>query len=117
MAAIQGSARVMTGYLTTHILDTANGVPAAGVRIELFRRNERLAEMTTNGDGRTDAPVIAKGQLQRGAYELRFHIGDYFGAARFLDVVPVAFQIEDTNAHYHVPLLVSPFGYSTYRGS
>jgi 5-hydroxyisourate hydrolase len=117
MASLRGTARVMTGYLTTHILDTAKGMPAAGVRIELFQGGVRLDEMTTNEDGRTDAPIIGKGLVQRGAYELRFHIGDYFGSKRFLDVVPVVFHIEDASAHYHVPLLVSPFGYSTYRGS
>jgi 5-hydroxyisourate hydrolase len=107
----------MSGYLTTHILDTAKGCPAAGVQIEIFRAGTRLGVMVTNADGRTDAPIVAKGQLQRGGYELRFHIGDYFSSKRFLDVVPVSFQVEDADAHYHVPLLVSPFGYSTYRGS
>jgi 5-hydroxyisourate hydrolase len=107
----------MTGFLTTHILDTSKGCPAAGVRIELYRGGGKLAEMVTNSDGRTDAPIVGKGALQSGAYELRFHIGDYLSSKRFLDVVPIAFIVEDATAHYHVPLLVSPFGYSTYRGS
>ncbi len=116
------------GFLTTHILDTASGLPAAGVRITLFRLaedggREALAEMTTNEDGRTDSPILPAGAFQRGRYELIFHAGDYlrgkFGAAAgdFLDQVPVRFGIEDAGAHYHVPLLLSPYGYSTYRGS
>jgi len=116
------------GFLTTHILDTASGVPAAGVRISLYRlaadgRREALAEMTTNEDGRTDSPILPAGAFQVGSYELVFHAGDYlrgkFGPAAgdFLDQVPVRFGIADEQAHYHVPLLLSPYGYSTYRGS
>ena len=116
------------GFLTTHILDTASGVPAAGVRISLYRLTadggrEALAEMTTNEDGRTDSPILPAGAFQVGSYELVFHAGDYlrgkFGTAAgdFLDQVPVRFGIADEQAHYHVPLLLSPYGYSTYRGS
>ncbi|MCW2306373.1 hydroxyisourate hydrolase [Rhodobium gokarnense] len=115
------------GYLTTHILDTANGVPAAGVGIVLYRlegeTRTELARTTTNDDGRTDAALIPPGALQCGTYELEFAIGAYFAGKGvdlkqpFLDVVPIRFGIEDEAAHYHVPLLASPFGYSTYRGS
>lgn len=118
----------MSGYLTTHVLDTARGQPAAGLAIALDRiageARERLAEAVTNGDGRTDAPLIPKGALKPGLYELRFAVGDWLdrtvGPAdgpRFLDTVPIRFGVDDPTAHYHVPLLVSPFGYSTYRGS
>lgn len=116
------------GYLTTHILDTASGVPAAGLRIELFSvdadgARQLLAERVTNSDGRTDSPILPDSDFAAGQYELVFHAGDYlerkFGAAGsgFLDQVPVRFGITDESAHYHVPLLLSPFGYSTYRGS
>lgn len=116
------------GYLTTHVLDTARGVPAAGLKISLYDLNAAapvlLAEMVTNGDGRTDGPILPKGQLHIGRYELVFEAGDYLRAngiagtePLFLDTVPIRFGIEDESAHYHVPLLLSPFGYSTYRGS
>jgi len=115
------------GFLTTHVLDTARGVPAQGVRIELFRLEGgrlRLAEALTNADGRTDAPVLAQADFAVGQYELLFHAGDYLratgqaGAAPlFLDEVPIRFGMNDAAAHYHVPLLLSPYGYSTYRGS
>jgi 5-hydroxyisourate hydrolase len=120
----------MTGRLTTHILDTAQGKPAAGVAIELWRvsssgeRGDLLATALTNADGRTDAPLLAGDALQAGSYELVFAIGDYFAGQPvalaeppFLDRVPVRFGIADTDAHYHVPLLASPWAYSTYRGS
>ena len=116
------------GYLTTHVLDTARGCPAAGLRIELFRltgdTRVRLAEAVTNHDGRTDSPILPKGAFSKGIYELVFHAGAYLDATgtppespRFLDEVPIRFGISDDAAHYHVPLLLSPFGYSTYRGS
>ncbi len=117
------------GYLTTHVLDTARGCPAAGLRIELFRLlpgagAARLAEAVTNADGRTDAPILAAAEFRPGRYELLFHAGPYLDAAgvppeapRFLDEVPIRFGISDAAAHYHVPLLLSPYGYSTYRGS
>ena len=108
----------MSGYLTTHVLDTARGKPAAGLRIELFRLPERrkLAEKVTNADGRTDGPILPAAEFATGAYELVFHAGDYLEDARFLGQVPVRFVIDEA-AHYHVPLLLSPYGYSTYRGS
>lgn len=117
------------GRLTTHVLDTANGVPAAGMRLELFDgEGRRLAEQVTDEDGRCAAPLLEGLQMRAGTYELRFHVGAYFrarGAIRdailpeppFLDIVPVRFGLADIGAHYHVPLLVSPFAYSTYRGS
>ncbi|MGE3642979.1 MAG: hydroxyisourate hydrolase [Beijerinckiaceae bacterium] len=115
------------GFLTTHVLDTAQGVPAAGVEIELYHidggNRARIASARTNADGRTDAPLLPRGKMTPGVYELVFHIGDYFsaqsitGAGRFLDVIPIRFCIDDAAAHYHVPLLASPFSYSTYRGS
>jgi 5-hydroxyisourate hydrolase len=108
----------MSGRLTTHVLDTANGRPAAGIPIELARldgeRRELLRSVTTNSDGRTDEPLLE--ELRAGTYELVFAVGDHFGEG-FLDRVPVRFTIADADAHYHVPLLVSPWSYSTYRGS
>jgi hydroxyisourate hydrolase len=102
--------------LTTHVLDTARGRPAAGVRIELFRLDPRtlLKAVVTNDDGRTDEPLLA--QLEAGSYELTFAVGAYFGEGLF-DEVPIRFRVDDAGAHYHVPLLVSPWSYSTYRGS
>jgi 5-hydroxyisourate hydrolase len=115
------------GFLTTHILDTARGCPAQGVSIELYRlegdRRQLLTTMVTNHDGRTDQPIIAKGNLSIGVYELVFMIGSYFkGTAPdsqypFVDTVPIRFGIDDATSHYHVPLLASPFSFSTYRGS
>ncbi len=104
--------------LTTHVLDVARGRPAAGVAIELARGDRVLATAVTNADGRTDAPLLER--LETGTYELRFAVGDYFAAGGeppFLDVVPVRFGVSDPEAHHHVPLLVAPGGYSTYRGS
>jgi 5-hydroxyisourate hydrolase len=99
--------------LTTHVLDTARGVPAAGVPIELRRGDEVAAAVTTDADGR--ARLLD--ETPAGEYELVFDVGDYFGERAFLDRVPVRFRIADADAHYHVPLLVSPWSYSTYRGS
>ncbi|MGY2894034.1 hydroxyisourate hydrolase [Deinococcus sp. UYEF24] len=118
----------MSGGLTTHVLDTAQGRPAAGLNIELFRLEDTqrtlLKSVTTNADGRTDAPLIARGELQAGVYELMFDVAAYFTASAlplsqpaFLTQIPVRFGVADTNLHYHVPLLVSPWAYSTYRGS
>jgi 5-hydroxyisourate hydrolase len=104
--------------LTTHVLDVARGRPAAGVAIELARGGEVLATAVTNADGRTDEPLAET--LEAGVYELRFAVGAYFAeqaAPPFLDVVPVRFGVSDPAAHHHVPLLVAPGGYSTYRGS
>ncbi|MFN3937610.1 MAG: hydroxyisourate hydrolase [Gemmobacter sp.] len=118
----------MPGYLTTHVLDTARGCPAAGLRIVLHRlaggERQRIAEAVTNADGRTDRPILPGEGFATGIYELVFFAGDYLrhsgqaGAEPlFLDEVPIRFGISDPAAHYHVPLLLSPFGYSTYRGS
>lgn len=117
----------MTGYLTTHVLDTARGCPAEGLRIDLFRidGSERvhLRTLATNADGRTDTPILPQDAFRIGTYELLFHVGPYLDATgtapespRFLDVVPLRFGMSEAS-HYHVPLLVSPFGYATYRGS
>ncbi len=113
--------------LTTHVLDTARGRPAQGIRVELFRVEGggrwRVAQSVTNADGRTDAPLIERGSLEPATYELTFHIAPYFegfeGAppVPFLDLVTLRFTVSDTSGHYHVPLLVSPWSYSTYRGS
>lgn len=116
------------GYLTTHVLDTARGCPAAGLKIVLYKvtgnAHRKIAEMVTNADGRTDAPILPKADFAAGQYELVFFTGDYLDATgappespRFLDQIPIRFGISDEAAHYHVPLLLSPFGYSTYRGS
>ncbi len=115
------------GFLTTHVLDTAHGRPAAGVRIDLYRIDDgrhHLRSATTNNDGRCDEPLLAGNEFRAGDYELIFHVGDYFTALgerlpepKFLDQVVIRFGIADESRHYHVPLLVSPFGYSTYRGS
>ena len=99
--------------LTTHVLDTARGVPAAGVAIELRRGDETVAAVATDDNGR--ARLLDA--LEAGEYELTFAVGDYFGERPFLDRVPVRFTVADPDAHYHVPLLVSPWSYSTYRGS
>ncbi len=120
--------QMSTGYLTTHVLDAARGCPAAGLRIDLVRIEGEtripLGSFTTNSDGRTDGPVLPKGEMAPGVYELVFHAGDYLDAAgipgespRFLDRIPIRFGIADPEAHYHVPLLLSPFSFSTYRGS
>jgi 5-hydroxyisourate hydrolase len=100
--------------LTTHVLDLAAGRPAAGVAITLLRDGAEVARAVTNADGRTGAPLLET--LEAGEYELRFAVGDYFGPG-FLDVVPVQFTVVDPSEHHHVPLLVAPGGYSTYRGS
>lgn len=116
------------GRITTHALDTVAGKPAATLRIDLYRYADGvvtpIASMTTNDDGRTDGPILQGDDFTPGTYELVFHIGAYLEArgtgARgqlFLDAVPVRFTIADAGQHYHVPLLFSPFSYSTYRGS
>ena len=105
--------------LTTHVLDTMRGIPAAGMKIELWSRDPAhlIKTITTNPDGRADEPLLAASEMRAGDYELVFYVGDYFGEKRFLDRVPVRFMISDAGAKYHVPLLVSPWAYSTYRGS
>ncbi len=117
------------GRLTTHVLDTARGQPAAGVRVELYgvdpdQSTRLLATGVTNADGRVPAPLLEGEAFVAGSYQLIFLIGSYFSTQSvaladppFLDVVPIRFQIADESAHYHVPLLVSPWAYSTYRGS
>lgn len=116
------------GYLTTHVLDTARGMPAEGVEIALFRFGgsgpEKISEAVTNADGRTSVPILEDRQFGTGVYELVFFVGAYLrrtGQAgrtpMFLDAVPVRFGVNDAESHYHVPLLLSPYGYSTYRGS
>ncbi|HCI78477.1 MAG TPA: hydroxyisourate hydrolase [Ktedonobacter sp.] len=118
------------GRLTTHVLDTAQGCPAPRVPIELWRCNQEgeqdilLKTVYTNSDGRTDEPLLADVELVAGIYQLVFSVGHYFAAETgtsstcpFLDRIPVRFGIENPKAHYHVPLLVSPWAYSTYRGS
>jgi 5-hydroxyisourate hydrolase len=120
----------MTGQLTTHVLDTAHGCPAAGMTVELWSVDGRsgqkilLKTTTTNQDGRTDAPLLADGELKVGIYELVFGVSAYFTQKSaissdlpFLNQVPIQFGIADATAHYHVPLLTSPWAYSTYRGS
>jgi hydroxyisourate hydrolase len=115
--------------LTTHVLDLTRGGPAPGVRIELYELGKEgarrlVTSTTTNADGRTDRPLIGGTDARVGEFELLFHAGDYFRAEGakladppFLDVVPIRFAVADPAAHYHVPLLVSPWSYSTYRGS
>jgi 5-hydroxyisourate hydrolase len=116
------------GRLSTHVLDTALGKPAAGVRIMLYRvsgnSHKKLKEVVTNSDGRTDAPLLAGAELKEGQYELVFCAGEYLQASGqagegtpFLDEIPIRFGVADSAGHYHVPLLISPFAYSTYRGS
>jgi 5-hydroxyisourate hydrolase len=110
--------------LTTHILDTVHGRPAAGVSLRLLRDGEAVASAITNMDGRVDRPLLDGESLTAGRYRLEFDIGEYFrdmGVSlpdpAFLDVVVIDFGVADATSHYHVPLLVSPYGYSTYRGS
>ena len=115
------------GRLTTHVLDTAAGKPAAGLRVELFRLGtlpERVKVATTNADGRCDGALLEGDALTAGVYELRFHAGDYLRRTvaampdpAFFDVIPIRFGIARPGDHTHVPLLLSPYGYATYRGS
>lgn len=118
----------MSGYLTTHVLDTARGIPAANLHIVLYEIDGAMktvvAAKHTNSDGRTDGAILPAEGFKPGFYELVFHAGDYLretGQAGdeplFLDEIPIRFGINDATSHYHVPLLLSPFGYSTYRGS
>jgi 5-hydroxyisourate hydrolase len=112
----------MSGRLSTHVLDIADGRPAAGLRIQLWRiepeNRQLLKEIVTNQDGRTDTPLLAGDDLRPGVYELVFQVGPYFrNEAGFLGDVPVRFRILNPAENYHVPLLVSPWSYTTYRGS
>ena len=117
----------MAGYLTTHVLDTARGCPAENLKIELYKidgeARTHIRTLVTNDDGRTDSHILPEAEFEIGTYELVFHAGAYLdatGAApeepRFLDIIPLRFGMSEA-AHYHVPLLLSPFSYSTYRGS
>ncbi len=127
MAQNYGKKMTNKGYLTTHILDMARGVPASLVKIELYsieRERKLLASAITNEDGRCNKPLLEGNNFKAGAYELLFYAGKYFREknieqknGQFLEIIPVHFIIVDENAHYHVPLLLSPYGYSTYRGS
>jgi 5-hydroxyisourate hydrolase len=121
-------AKSATGKMTTHVLDIMHGHPAAGMTIELWRLNgearEHLLTVQTNSDGRVSTPLRADDALIAGEYELLFHVRAYFetrqpdsGASPFLNIVPIRFTVFDASQHYHVPLLVSPWAYSTYRGS
>jgi len=116
------------GHITTHVLDTAQGCPASGIKVELFRltgdTRKILASIVTNDDGRCEAPLVQGAEMSAGYYELVFHAGDYLRLTcadtpevLFLDQIPIRFGISNADQHYHVPLLLSPFGYSTYRGS
>jgi 5-hydroxyisourate hydrolase len=116
------------GYLTTHVLDTSQGCPGVAIRVQLFRHSGAsrvlISEMVTNTDGRTDSAILPEDEFSVGKYELVFAVGDYFRASgvelaapAFLDDVSIQFGIADEGSHYHVPLLVSPYSYSTYRGS
>lgn len=110
----------MSGRLTTHVLDMATGRPARGLRLHLFRMPEReaLGSFVTNADGRCDAPLLDGAAFTAGEYELVFDVAAWRDAAPgFYDTVPIRFRVTDAAAHHHVPLLLSPFGYSTYRGS
>lgn len=115
------------GSLSTHVLDTATGKPAEGMKIELIRitgdTRDTIGCFTTNSDGRVDAPLLSGDAFQHGQYELLFYAGDYLDQTaavtpdpKFLDLIPLRFGISD-DSHYHVPLLLSPFSYATYRGS
>jgi 5-hydroxyisourate hydrolase len=118
----------MPGKLTTHVLDTSHGRPAAGMTVELYRFEREgwsmVKTVQTNADGRTDEPMLDGAQMITGVYEIVFRVGDFFAKQggdtvrpRFLDAVPIRFGISDPNANYHVPLLTSRYSYSTYRGS
>jgi 2-oxo-4-hydroxy-4-carboxy-5-ureidoimidazoline decarboxylase len=122
------SSQVMPAKLSTHVLDTTHGCPAAGMKLELWSLADEartlVTSTVTNADGRTDEPLLSATEMKPGSFEIMFFVGDYFAAkspapagSRFLDRVPVRFQITDAGASYHVPLLCSPWSYSTYRGS
>lgn len=114
----------MSGYLTTHVLDTAKGLPAAGMKIDLHKITDagpvHITTLVTNSDGRTDSQILPTADFETGIYELTFHAGPYLIASgnpdTFLNIIPIRFGMTEA-AHYHVPLLLSPFSYSTYRGS
>jgi 5-hydroxyisourate hydrolase len=114
------------GQLTTHVLDTVHGCPGAGVKVVLYREEERapLRTIVTDGNGRCSEPLLDDAAMSVGCYRLSFEVGAYFRAKglvlptpAFLETIQISFGIADRHVHYHVPLLVSPYGYSTYRGS
>jgi 2-oxo-4-hydroxy-4-carboxy-5-ureidoimidazoline decarboxylase len=127
VAAVDGPGKPRTqGHLSTHVLDNVRGGPAAGIKVALYEvgasARALIVAAITNADGRTDAPLLGGGPLRIGTYELQFTVGDYFSGPiaadpAFLDVVPIRFAIAEPEGHYHVPLLVTPWSYSTYRGS
>ncbi len=118
----------MSGWLSTHVLDTVHGSPAAEMTIDLMEEDsgtwKLVKTIITNADGRVDSPLLSASEMRKGVFELVFHVGDYFkrqgtptDTPPFLDLVPLRFGIANPALHYHVPLLVSPWAYSTYRGS
>jgi 5-hydroxyisourate hydrolase len=119
----------MNGRLTTHVLDLSKGLPAKEIKVELWhlenQSNRKLLKTVhTNSDGRVDSPLLQGEEMNSGEYELVFYVGNYQKAqgesvseSPFLNLVPIRFNISDTKGHYHIPLLVAPGGYSTYRGS
>jgi 5-hydroxyisourate hydrolase len=107
----------MSAGLSTHVLDLTRGRPAAGMTIDLWRAGTHVKTVTTNADGRTETPLLEGDAFTPGEYELVFHVGAYFGDTAFLDRVPIRFIVREADARYHVPLLCSPWAYSTYRGS
>jgi 2-oxo-4-hydroxy-4-carboxy-5-ureidoimidazoline decarboxylase len=125
VAAVDGPGKPRTeGRLSTHVLDNVRGGPAAGIKVALYEvgasARALIVTALTNADGRTDAPLLGGGPLRTGTYELQFTLGDYFAGVAdppFLDVIPIRFSIAEPEGHYHVPLLVTPWSYSTYRGS
>lgn len=117
-----------TGKVTTHVLDTMHGLPGSSIKVDLYQVTDNqvklLDSIKTNFDGRTDVPVLDSDKIEVGKYQLVFHVADYFKAKNvelddqpFLDDIVIRFGVSDVNMHYHVPLLVSPYSYSTYRGS
>jgi 2-oxo-4-hydroxy-4-carboxy-5-ureidoimidazoline decarboxylase len=121
-AMVDGPGRLMTeGQLSTHVLDLTTGRPAAAIKITLHEIGASarglLAETVTNADGRTDKPLIAGEPLRVGTYELTFHVGDYFAGPSLFDTIPIRFAVAEPEGHYHVPLLMTPWSYTTYRGS
>lgn len=114
---MSASAAAPRAGLSTHVLDTARGRPAAGMTIELWFAGRLVKTVATNADGRPDAPLVDEGALIPGEYELVFHVGSYFDGDGLFDRVPIRFLVSDPLARYHVPLLCSPWAYSTYRGS
>jgi 5-hydroxyisourate hydrolase len=103
--------------ISTHVLDIAKGAPAAGIVVELHAAGRLIGSERTNADGRTDAPLLTADHILAGAYELIFHVGEYLGESPFFDRIAIRFAVVDEAGNYHVPLLLAPHGYSTYRGS